>query len=605
MTADGDENFSRELKEVFVDNENSPIQDLVYRAMAFIDELTDFPKDGTTKQQLKFVSEKFREGDLELEPVSEGKKDNLKARKCLERHEWNSALRLAEEGTRVMVDAFVRRGEAAAAAGRHGDAVENFDCALEQCEEEEESEETRFKVCHKMAQAHAKMKNFSCAVKALEKSITYLESLDTIEPKAKAQFLKQLHQTVEKQRKKEDAGDVAHSEIKLDSLVETPRKDLPTISSLVETRENERQGRYSVAAKDIPCGTVISVDRPITSLLNPDDPSSMFQFCANCLHPCEAVSVPCHSCSAVIFCSRRCRNEASKVHRMECASHMYARRQTETSDSFRIFLSLKILLEMDPDELLSGTVIDDRFRQIFAMVTHHTVKTGDIRNKYLVLAHILSEQLKCTGYFGPTVLDSETRLEVLCTIHTLLQIQDCNTHPILTMEEDSRCEVGLAKIGNGIFVAIGSYFNHSCAPNTCRVNSGDRTLLLATRNIKAGDEIGDIYSMHYSETPLDKRQKWLSVSFFFDCACKACTGAWPTYEEMDGKVTDGDLLADLRQTEQGIRLALKSGNVEAALRLHIKDVEMVEKRLKEPHRIYVSLRNSMQFCMWRKYGKIK
>ena len=68
------------------------------------------------------------------------------------------------------------------------------------------------------------------------------------------------------------------------------------------------------------------------------------------------------------------------------------------------------------------------------------------------------------------------------------------------MDEDVKGnQVGLIKLGNANYLAIGSFFNHSCAPNTCRINAGDATVLVATRNIAAGEEIGDIYSMHYSE----------------------------------------------------------------------------------------------------------
>ena len=48
-------------------------------------------------------------------------------------------------------------------------------------------------------------------------------------------------------------------------------------------------------------------------------------------------------------------------------------------------------------------------------------------------------------------------------------LQDCNTHPILAMDEDVRGnQVGLIKLGNANYLAIASFFNHSCAPNTCR-----------------------------------------------------------------------------------------------------------------------------------------
>ena len=85
--------------------------------------------------------------------------------------------------------------------------------------------------------------------------------------------------------------------------------------------------------------------------------------------------------------------------------------------------------------------------------------------------------------------------------------QDCNTHPILAMDEDVRGnQVGLVKLGNANYIAIGSFFNHSCAPNTCRVNAGDATVLVATRNIAEGEEIADIYSMHYSENATKQGQ---------------------------------------------------------------------------------------------------
>ena len=53
------------------------------------------------------------------------------------------------------------------------------------------------------------------------------------------------------------------------------------------------------------------------------------------------------------------------------------------------------------------------------------------------------------------------------------------------------------------------------------------------------------------------------------------------------------------------REALKAGDIESALRRHFEGVAMAERGIREPHRIYVSLRNSMQFCLWRKYAAMK
>ncbi len=51
-----------------------------------------------------------------------------------------------------------------------------------------------------------------------------------------------------------------------------------------------------------------------------------------------------------------------------------------------------------------------------------------------------------------------------------------------------------------------------------------------------------------------------------------------------------------------LREALRKGDYDTALRLHCRDVEMLEKELREPHRLFVSVRNSIQFCLWKVHG---
>lgn len=108
--------------------------------------------------------------------------------------------------------------------------------------------------------------------------------------------------------------------------------------------------------------------------------------------------------------------------------------------------------------------------------------------------------------------------------------------------------------------------------------------------------------MHYSEVDLDNRRQWLKDMFFFDCSCHACIQKWPVYEELSEKVEDEQLMQSLQQIEKSIRLALSRGDVDTAIALHAKDVGLMEKGLKEPHRLFVSVRNSLQFCFWKKFG---
>ena len=87
----------------------------------------------------------------------------------------------------------------------------------------------------------------------------------------------------------------------------------------------------------------------------------------------------------------------------------------------------------------------------------------------------------------------------------------------------------------------GSVINHSCDPNTIRINgpiqiqpthsatdsrSGDTsrggvmTLFIASRKIQSGEEICDMYSMHYSQIDATHRREFLREKFHFECQCQ-------------------------------------------------------------------------------------
>ena len=62
----------------------------------------------------------FREGDLALERPRVAKKDNLRARRSVDVGAYDLAVRLAEDGAPVMLEALFLRGELALARGRQG-----------------------------------------------------------------------------------------------------------------------------------------------------------------------------------------------------------------------------------------------------------------------------------------------------------------------------------------------------------------------------------------------------------------------------------------------------------------------------------------------------
>ena len=51
----------------------------------------------------------------------------------------------------------------------------------------------------------------------------------------------------------------------------------------------------------------------------------------------------------------------------------------------------------------------------------------------------------------------------------------------------------------------------------------------------AGEEVTDIYSMHFSEIPRTRRRDWLEQSFHFWCECEACSEDWNTFDLLGEK----------------------------------------------------------------------
>ena len=51
------------------------------------------------------------------------------------------------------------------------------------------------------------------------------------------------------------------------------------------------------------------------------------------------------------------------------------------------------------------------------------------------------------------------------------------------------------------------------------MNIGKTNYLISSSTIKAGEEVADIYSMHFSEINRKGRRDWLNKNFHFICNC--------------------------------------------------------------------------------------
>ena len=107
--------------------------------------------------------------------------------------------------------------------------------------------------------------------------------------------------------------------------------------------------------------------------------------------------------------------------------------------------------------------------------------------------------------------------------------------------------------------------------------------------------------MHYSETRRDQRREWLRQNFFFECKCRACREDWGTFEEIP-LTTDNVLRQKIKEIDRDIAFSLSKGDTKKACDLHFEDIKLLEENVSEPHRLLVTLRNSLQCVLWQKYG---
>ena len=84
---------------------------------------------------------------------------------------------------------------------------------------------------------------------------------------------------------------------------------------MVSVRYEKGRGRYVEAGQDIPVGTTLLREAPISWALHPDRYGS---HCQECLAQVKSV-IPCQWCSGVGYCSVECRDTAAtSYHQYEC-----------------------------------------------------------------------------------------------------------------------------------------------------------------------------------------------------------------------------------------------------------------------------------------------
>ena len=564
------------------------ISDVVFAAVAYVKQSPEWSlvRDKNAERKLDYVQNLFDrdkrrllEVNLPAEKKCEKMAINLlekaKASEETQLQSLNKALQFAVSNE-TLFQIYSQRASYFASRNLQSEAKDDFNEAIEFTA----NNEVLFKMHHKLAQSCSKLQLYEEAARSLKASEKYLCKVETIDQKVKESHQQMLSSSIKKmERKKIKAGG--------NERLEDERNNANVFKVNVRIESTVDRGRYLVADEDIPAGAVIAVETPVCAILNPDEEDVSDDFCSHCLKKNVRNPFPCNDCSAAIFCSKGCKKAAlNSYHKFECKLNLNALRKSEPASSYRILLALKMFLKGNYDKVLK-------------MTSHENDREEENSIKYAVIACILLRLLKLSGYFVGETGESS----ILHILHSLVQIQDVNTHEVLALDESDAMQVGLIGIGNAINVNIGSVINHSCSPNTCRVNKdGGDLILIASEKISEGEEITDNYAMHYFGIRKTERRIWLKDNFFFECQCRACKEDLPTEENMAEAVPE-EALQKLRHVEKAIHSALRKEDFDVAIELHFKDLEIINEHCETPHKLFVSIRQSLKFCLWRKYSR--
>lgn len=365
---------------------------------------------------------------------------------------------------------------------------------------------------------------------------------------------------------------------------------------------NVLNGRHGRATRNINFGEVILVDSPIGAITKRD-----FLLCSYCLKEEDSQEV--HFCSPfgynnsrVHYCSLVCLLKAfNSYERYESRLNydvmfpMSSLRQEEDCGFRQLSLALRLVLQQ-PQEYFtkktatncpllvdygSNTGLDniDPYMSLESMLTHHSEETRK-RLGLIINVLLLTQCLQSMDYLVP-----EIRWIGACLYHYLGAITT-NGHTVYKrLDGDDTSK--LTQIGSALYPRL-PLLNHSCCPNTARVNCGGKVILVAAANIAEGDEVSDSYGVvHYLTKGREERRQALSKRYKFQCQCVACKENYPLAQELEVELCVDQVYDEYHTLENSQEAFLLEGNYAEAMASCCKSHKLlVDSGITRPHMRY-------------------
>ena len=319
------------------------------------------------------------------------------------------------------------------------------------------------------------------------------------------------------------------------------------------------KGRHLLAEEKISAGEILAVDTGVLSVLTHARSSTN---CGQCM--ISTISpLHCPTCSAIVFCSDQCRDEAlASYHQAECSLSLadLNKLQLERTDNQQSCSSLLLILRFftqkaqqffkknrrDFTRAMTGArpasespYLSSDYLRLVSLVSHNKEDLlGQVWQ--ITLALFILQCLAYCGWLDHSLDKSDSLTDedvylVLLAVH-MRGVTSYNTHQVGERLSANRSLLQTRELGLAVRPTV-ALINHSCWPNTVRCSAGRKVVMMATRTIQPGEEITDIYTECFFDASRLTRQEKCS-EYKFGCVCEACEGDWPLLSSLPASLQD-------------------------------------------------------------------
>lgn len=291
------------------------------------------------------------------------------------------------------------------------------------------------------------------------------------------------------------------------SLSHPSNPNIPFVSSCLEVRSDPKYGRHVITNRDLAVGDIVAIESPFCTIV---PKAKLYERCEHCYRENSMSLIPCNGCTAVMFCSQRCRDEAhTQYHRFECPIIDYIHSSMEDRvDLLPMRMTVCAIMSFaSTDELLTflteargvdnnvfrcnlAAEIDgkQRYGPVYAM---QSAKPGEMVDESVCwqrLASILFAMVEMSPLHE--YLTDETMAPLVDLLKHHMLVAPINASSTWDMTDD--CETEPETVIAGIY-PFRSLLSHSCAPNIWTTACGNKVIVSIIRTTNAGDQLFDSY----------------------------------------------------------------------------------------------------------------